>query len=114
MFEVESANAVYLYTGAADMRMGIDRLSSFVLNAGLSPLSGALYVFVGKRRSRIKILYWDRDGYCLWFKRLEAGLFRIKVTDRYEQITGIDLNKLLNGIEFSRIKFQKESEKVFS
>lgn len=104
---------VYLYLGVSDMRMGVDRLSSMVTDKGYKPLSGAYFVFLARKRSRVKILYWDKDGYCLWFKRLEVGTFKVSVEDAYEKITGVDLQKLLSGTEYSRIKFQKNIEKVF-
>jgi len=56
-------------------------------------------------------LYWDKDGYAMWLKRLEAGVFKVEVKEGYEQITGIDLNELLAGLDLSRIKLRKNVEK---
>lgn len=61
-------------------------------------------------KSRVKILYWDEDGIALWYKRLEAGVFRVKSEQEKEIITGVDLNRLLSGIELSRIKMQKRTQ----
>jgi transposase len=56
-------------------------------------------------------LYWDNDGYALWYKRLEAGSFRIAEGDTTEAITGVDLEALLSGVDLSRIKLKKDVEK---
>ena len=94
------------------MRWGFDRLSELARNAvGKSPLCGGLFVFVSRCRRRIKALYWDRDGYCLWYKRLEAGAFKIELCDGCEELTGVDLKLLLEGMELERIKLRKQAEK---
>ena len=56
------------------------------------------------------MLYWDRDGYALWQKRLEVGSFKVELRDGFEQVTGIDLGQILSGMELSRIKFRKAAE----
>ena len=69
---------VYLWLGVTDMRAGFERLSAVVQKRmSRSVTSGGLYVFFSRCRRRIKILYWDNDGYALWYKRLEAGTFRV-------------------------------------
>ena len=112
MFCVTEGAEVYLYMQAADMRYGIDRLAEKI-RAELNrlPLSGGAYVFFSRSRKKIKILYWDKDGYAMWLKRLEAGAFEVEVKNGYEQITGIDLKELLAGLDFSRIKLRKNIEK---
>ena len=103
---------VYLYTGLLDMRLGIDRLDAKIKEeCRRSVISGGLYVFVSRCRKKIKFLYWDKDGYALWIKRLEAGTYKIEKENSYEIITGLDLEKILTGTEYSRIKFQHKAEK---
>jgi transposase len=71
-----SIDRVYLCREAIDFRKGIDGLSVFVeLELGLSPFASALYVFTNRARNKIKALYWHRNGFCLWQKRLERDKF---------------------------------------
>src|SRR3954447_23661221 len=78
MFGLSAAVRVYLAKEPADMRKSFDGLSALVAGAlELDPLSGHLFVFINKRRDRIKVLYWDRDGLAVWAKRLERGTLRI-------------------------------------
>ena len=71
-----SAARIFLKRGATDMRKGFDGLSGLVRESfGREPTDGSLFVFVGRRRDMVKALYWDRDGFALWSKRLERGRF---------------------------------------
>ena len=68
---------VYIAVGSVDMRKNIDGLSMLVAGEfGLDPFTGRLFVFSNRRHTMVKILYWDRNGFCLWQKRLERGRFR--------------------------------------
>jgi transposase len=112
MFGLSAAVRVYLATGPADMRKSFDGLFALVSGLALDPLSGHLFVFVNKRRDRVKVLYWDRDGLAVWAKRLERGTFRIPaaVVDRVEMTTaelaallaGIDLNTARRRVRYAR------------
>jgi transposase len=72
-----------------------------------------MYVFLGRTRDRIKLVYWDNDGIAIWMKRLEAGVFRVELSAQgsEEILTGVDLKALLSGTELSRIKLSKNAEK---
>lgn len=112
MLAITENVSVYLWLGVVDMRVGFDRLALFIKEQmRRDVLSGGLYVFLSRRRDRVKIMYWDRDGYALWFKRLEAGTFRVERNDKQEEITGIDLQELLRGVDLNRIKFGKNIQK---
>jgi transposase len=113
MFGLSAAVRVYFAKQPADMRKSFDGLAALASgNLALNPLSGHLFVFVNKRRDRIKILYWDRDGLAVWAKRLERGSFRLPAaaSDRVEMTTaelaallaGIDLNTARRRVRYSR------------
>ena len=103
MFGLSAAVRVYLAKEPADMRKSFDALAALVQGSlGLDPLSGHLFVFVNKRRDRIKILWWDRDGLAVWAKRLERGTDRIPdaAASRVEMTTA-ELAALLAGIDLN-------------
>ena len=96
MLALDGEIPVYLHLGVTDMRSGFDRLAEKVrVELGRSLLSGGLFVFFNRDRSRVKIAYWDGDGFALWYKRLEAGVFRVERRGSgYEEITVV-LQKLV-------------------
>jgi transposase len=111
---------LYLCVAPADMRKGFDSLAALVRDAfGQDPLSGHLFLFISRARDRIKILYWDGDGYALWYKRLEAGTFRVpavkdgrshvelKASELAMLLAGIDLRSVKRGPRFTRATSQK-------
>ena len=94
--------AIYVRPGKTDMRKQINGLSVIVQDElKLDPFSGALFLFCNKRRHLLKILYWDRTGYCMWLKRLEKARFPWPM-DRTEvqEIDLSQLRQLLSGINF--------------
>ena len=96
---------VYLAFGATDMRKAINGLSILVeTQLQMDPFSGHLFVFCNRRRNIIKILYWDRNGFCLWHKRLEKQSFRWPESEK--QVLQIDQRQLLwllQGLEFTQV-----------
>lgn len=101
---------VYLARASVDMRQGHDGLTAIIRQWGLEPYSGHIFVFLGKRLDRAKLLYWDRSGFVLLYKRLERGRFRpppVTDTATQVQIESVQLMLLLEGIDFSRVKSPK-------
>lgn len=96
---VDSSTKVFFVLGATDMRKGIDSLSLIVGAHNKSPLDGSLYVFCSKNRKMIKVLYWDKNGFSLYQKRLENDKF-IWPKDRNTtiEITLTELRWLLDGL----------------
>jgi transposase len=119
MFFAEGQIRVHLYGAPSDMRKSYDGLQALARHTmGRDPLDGALYVFVNRRGTQLKCLYFDRSGFCIWGKRLEAGCFISdwsKVHTREMDWTGLKL--LLEGIEPGkrRKRYQlPKSEKKYS
>lgn len=77
MLALSAGTKVFLAAGSTDLRRSIDGLALLVAaQLELDPLSGHLFVFCNRRRTIVKVLYWDRNGFCLWQKRLEKEFFR--------------------------------------
>ena len=99
---------IWLAAEATDMRCGFDRLAARVAAVtGESPLSGHLFVFRSRCVSRLKILAWDRDGFVLYYKRLEAGVFKLPKLapgTRSVELKTSELAMLLDGIDLSKLK----------
>lgn len=97
---------VWLCRRPTDMRKSYDGLSALVKRLlHEDPLNGALYVFVNRRRTQLKCLYFEGDGYCVWSKRLEQGQFRVR-WDAQDKAR-IDLNTLkllIDGIDVDSVR----------
>jgi transposase len=109
MLTLPSSVRVFLCLAPVDMRRSFDGLAALAQQTVReSPLSGHLFVFRGKRGDRLKILYFDRDGYALWYKRLEAGTFRFPAdAAQAKEIAAADLTLLLEGVDLASVKRQK-------
>lgn len=100
---------VFLCTQPTDMRKSFDGLTGLVEEVfGEELLSGHLFVFVNRRRDRVKILAWDRDGLAIWYKRLEAGTFQLPAhsADGVE-LDAAELSMLLAGIDLKSARRRK-------
>ena len=99
---------IWLAAEATDMRCGFDRLAERVRAViGQDPLTGHWFVFRSRRGDRLKILVWDRDGFLLWYKRLEAGVFklpRVEAGARSVELRASELAMVLEGIDVSRLR----------
>jgi transposase len=101
---IPSHTQVYLSPGFTDMRKSINTLSILVEGVfKLEPFSGHMFAFCNRRRSIVKILYWDRNGFCLWQKRLEKDRFRWP--ESVKEVVEIDQRQLsffLEGLEINQ------------
>ena len=106
MLSLPSALHIFLAVESADMRKGFDGLAQLVRERiAEDPLSGHLFVFRNRRRDRVKILYWDRDGFALWYKRLEKGTFRFPEAKGCRvEVTPAEMAAVLEGIDLSRAR----------
>lgn len=98
----------YLCRQPTDMRKNFDGLSGVIESTlGANPLSGDVFIFINKRRDRIKLLLWDRDGFWLFYKRLEKGTFQLPIDSSYGQSVEVSYDALwmiLTGIDLGSIK----------
>jgi transposase len=106
MRPADSLEAVYLCAEPVDFRKGMDGLAALVESAlGGDAFGGGLFAFVNRGRNRVKILYWERSGFCLWQKRLEEAHFawpRHLAKGASIRLTGQQLNWLLDGFDLAR------------
>lgn len=100
MWNVPSNLSIFVYREVADLRKGFDGLSGIVRGElGADPQDGSLFVFVNRRRDRVKILHWDGSGFWLYYKRLEAGTFEIISGDEScVEMDATQLAMLLSGV----------------
>jgi transposase len=100
---LSTAGSVYVAVGCTDMRKSINGLSILVEQAmDLNPFSGDLFVFCNRLRNIVKILYWDRNGFCLWHKRLEKDRFQWpQSADDVVNIDQRQLQWLLSGLDIA-------------
>lgn len=115
MIGLPAGTRIWLACGVTDMRKGFDGLAAIVqLRLAEDPLSGHVFVFRGRRGDRIKLLWWDGDGLCLFCKRLERGRFVWpSALDGTVHLTQAQLSMLLEGIDWRRPqRTQRESLRV--
>lgn len=102
---LSSAIRAYVYSQAVDMRKSIDALSQIVAGCmGQDPLSGHVFVFIGRRRDKAKLLVWDRHGFWVLYKRLEQGRFGDPARLSVGGIAMSELVVWLEGIDLSRVR----------
>lgn len=112
MFGLTAPAAVYLSTRPTDMRKAMDGLCGEVSDyLGDEPTNGSLFVFYNRRRDKLKMLYWDRDGYWVFYKRLEAGTFELPAEcgndERRWQLSMEQLQLILSGVELRSVRMRK-------
>ncbi|WP_135381580.1 IS66 family insertion sequence element accessory protein TnpB [Vibrio tasmaniensis] len=95
-----SAPEIYLYRERVDFRKSINGLATIIESDTDLPLgSGALFLFTNKQRDKIKVLYWDKTGFALWYKRLEKAKYKWPTKEKNEvfTLTQFELDRLLSG-----------------
>ncbi|UCE48110.1 MAG: IS66 family insertion sequence element accessory protein TnpB [Phycisphaerales bacterium] len=102
---------IFVSTQSTDTRRSFDGLAMITReNMGQDPLSGHLFVFFKRRGDRVKIMFWDRSGFCIWYKRLEQGVFRLPqsiVNAPNLEVEVSDLSLILEGIDLSSARRRK-------
>jgi transposase len=118
MISLPHSVRIFLHTPPTDLRKGFDALCGLVTTAfGEDPTSGHLFLFVDRRRDRIKILYWDRDVLAIWYKRLERGSFQIPTApvDAVSiEMTATQLTLILSGIDLRSARQRERYQRPIS
>lgn len=106
MLSLPTSVHIWLATQATDLRKSFDTLAELIRQELKGdPLSGQLFVFRNKRADRVKLLYWDEDGFVIVYKRLEVGTFRFPEADTAGvEIRAADLQMLLDGVDLKSVK----------
>lgn len=110
MIALNADTKIWLCTRDTDMRRSFDGLSAQVKKQmEENPQSGALFVFINKRRTQMKCLYFEPDGYCVWSKRLEQGQFALsrQAASNKRSLSKTDFLSLLEGVDFKVIRQRK-------
>jgi transposase len=120
MIHLPASVRVYVCLTPCDMRKSFDGLHALVReHLELDAFAGHLFVFASRRKDRVKILYWDRDGFALWSKRLEEGTYAMPAagaTENRREITTQELGALLSGIDLQHASRRKryDADALFS
>jgi len=111
MLSIGASTRIFVAKGATDMRKGFDGLQGMVTGTlEQDPLSGHLFLFVNRRRDKLKILYWDGDGLALWYRRLEQGTFQLPAMaadQKSAEIRSDELTMLLRGVDLESVRRRK-------
>ena len=99
---------IFLCTTPTNMHWSFDRLMGRAQEVfDQDPASGHLFLFLNRDRDRLKILFWDRDGFCIWYKRLEEGTFRFPAPQEGQTcvtISAAEWAMLLDGVDFTNVR----------
>jgi transposase len=108
---------VFLYRLPTDMRKSFHGLVALTESAmQQDPLSGSLFVFLNRRRDRLKILYWGQTGFCIWYQQLEKGTYQLPEEPREEQeameVSRSQLSLILDGIDLSSVRQRRRFQSL--
>ena len=111
MLSIAPGTRIFFAAGGTDMRKGFDGLQGIVSGVlEQDPLSGHLFLFINRRRDKLKILYWDGDGLAIWYRRLEQGTFQVPhvaADQKSAEIRSEELTMLLRGIDYHNVRRRK-------
>lgn len=114
MLSLPSNVNVFFCVLPVDMRRSFDTLAEIVRESmGQEPRSGSLFVFRNKQEDCVKVLYWDADGYAIWYKRLEKGQFKLpSPTAGVLEISSAEFSMLLNGFDLAQIRRRERRSRL--
>ncbi len=116
MLHLSSSCTYYLYAGHADMRKSFDGLSGIIKSQlSLDAMSGAVFIFMNRRRTQVKLLLWEGDGFSIYYKRLEKGTYELPVINGSAATVVLDAQQLqfiLQGVSLKRIVYRPRLKKT--
>lgn len=116
MLHLSTSCNYYFYSGHTDMRKGFDSLSGVVKSQlALDALNGSVFVFMNKRRTHIKLLLWEGDGFAIYYKRLEKGTYELPADAGNSSTMAIDARQLqfiLQGVSLKKIYLRPRLKKT--
>jgi transposase len=115
MLSITPTQRYFFYSGLTDMRKGFDSLCGLVREEfKMNPMSGDVFIFLSKTRNKIKLLQWQRDGFAIYYKRLEKGAFEMPLIEKDHTaiITSQQLVLIMEGIKLSSIRKHKRYEQI--
>lgn len=113
MLSISSSQRYFVYSSLTDMRKGFDSLSGLVRSEfKMNPLSGDVFIFLSRTKNKIKLLQWQRDGFAIYYKRLEKGTFELpkNTSENVMLISSQKLMLIMEGIKLSSVKKLKRYE----
>lgn len=110
MLHLSASCSYYLYSGYTDMRKGFDSLCGIVKSQmSLNALNGSVFIFMNRRRTHIKLLLWEGDGFAIYYKRLEKGTYELPAGGGQSSTVSMDAHQLqfiLQGVSLKKISFR--------
>jgi len=103
---LSNQHCFFYFTTPTDLRKGFDSLSGLVQNDGMDPCNGAVYIFINKKRDKMKMLVWEPGGFMMYYKRLERGTFELLKYDEGQNKLIINyqtLHFLIQGVQIEKI-----------
>jgi transposase len=116
MLHLSASCSYYLYSGHADMRKSFDGLCGIIKSQmALNALSGAVFIFMNRRRTQVKLLHWESDGFSIYYKRLEKGTFELPATSSRSLTVALDVRQLqfiLQGVSLRKVVYRPRLQKT--
>lgn len=116
MLHLSASCTYYLYTGHADMRKSFDGLCGIIkAQMTLNALNGAIFIFINRRRTQVKLLHWEGDGFSIYYKRLEKGTFELPATSSRSPTVTLEVRQLqfiLQGVSLRKVVYRPRLQKI--
>lgn len=115
MLHLSASCTYYLYCGHADMRKSFDGLCGIIkTQMTQNVLDGAVFIFLNRRRTQVKLLHWEQDGFSIYYKRLEKGTYELPVTSSSLATAALDVRQLqfiLQGVSLRKVVYRPRLKK---